>query len=67
MKNEYKFRLEGLAAVVFLFSTIMLFLAAWATHVIVCIKTSSWILLVFGVFVPPIGWLHGFANWFGLV
>jgi hypothetical protein len=40
-------------------------LAAWCTHVIVCIKTSAWFLLAFGTIVPPIGWLHGFAVWFG--
>ena len=41
-------------------------IAAWMTHVIICIQTASWILLVIGIFVPPIGWVHGFGIWFGL-
>ncbi len=40
-------------------------IAAWITHVVVCIKTTSWILLVFGIIVPPIGLIHGVGSWFG--
>lgn len=40
--------------------------AAWFTHVIVCIQNAAWILLLFGIFIPPIGWVHGVGNWFGL-
>lgn len=40
--------------------------AAWITHVIVSIQTSSWVLLVLGAFVFPIGIIHGFMVWFGL-
>lgn len=39
--------------------------AAWITHILVSIKTSSWILLIIGIFVPPIGWIHGIGYWFG--
>ena len=52
----------GLGAIVF----VLLVFASWVTHVLVCIKTGAWILLIFGIFVPPIGWIHGFGNWFGL-
>jgi len=41
--------------------------AAWVTHVLISIKASAWILLVVGIFVPPIGWVHGIGVWFGLV
>lgn len=40
--------------------------AAWITHVIVCIKTASWILLAFGCIVAPIGVIHGVGVWFGV-
>ncbi len=40
--------------------------AAWITHVIVCIKTASWILLLFGCIVAPIGVIHGIGVWFGV-
>ena len=52
----------ALGAIVF----VLLVFASWVTHVLVCIKTSAWILLICGIFVPPIGWIHGFGNWFGL-
>ena len=48
-------------------STISLVLFAWVTHVLVCIKTGAWVLMLFGLFVPPIGWIHGVGYWFGLV
>ncbi len=47
--NEY-----GLAAV-----------AAWVTHVYVCIQASAWILLAFGCIVAPVGIIHGFGVWLG--
>lgn len=40
--------------------------AAWVTHVVVCIKTASWILLLFGAVVAPIGVIHGWGIWFGV-
>lgn len=50
-----------LAAFAFVFTTV----AAWVTHVVVCIKSASWILLVFGIVMPPIGFIHGIGTWFG--
>lgn len=41
--------------------------AAWATHVIVCIKAASWVLLIIGAIFFPIGILHGLAVWLGIV
>lgn len=40
--------------------------AAWITHVIVCIKASAWILLLFGCFVAPVGVVHGVGVWLGV-
>jgi hypothetical protein len=40
-------------------------IAAWITHVIVCIKASAWILLLFGCIVAPVGVIHGVGVWFG--
>lgn len=47
------------------FAALFTAMAAWVTHVVVCIKTTSWILLIFGIVVPPIGLIHGFGIWFG--
>jgi hypothetical protein len=54
--------IAAVALVAFAFAN----LAAWVTHVIVCIKASAWILLVFGCIVAPIGIIHGWGVWFGL-
>ncbi|WPE19867.1 hypothetical protein [Shinella zoogloeoides] len=40
--------------------------AAWVTHVIVCIKASAWVLLAFGCIVAPVGIVHGAGVWFGV-
>jgi len=39
--------------------------AAWLTHVIACIKTASWALLIIGSIIFPISWVHGTGLWFG--
>lgn len=40
--------------------------AAWITHVVVCIKASAWILLLFGCVVAPVGVIHGVGVWLGV-
>ncbi|MDR5008262.1 hypothetical protein RGK87_04470 [Agrobacterium fabacearum] len=39
--------------------------AAWVTHVYVCIQASAWILLAFGCIVAPVGIIHGIGVWLG--
>ena len=56
--------LVAVMALITLFFTII---AAWFTHVIVCIKAAAWILLVIGIIMPPIGLVHGIAVWFGIL
>ena len=41
------------------------FVAAWLTHIIVCIKTLSWGFLIAGALVFPVAWIHGTGIWFG--
>lgn len=41
-------------------------LAAWITHVIYCIATAKYLLLIAGGIVVPAGVIHGFSVWFGL-
>lgn len=40
--------------------------AAWITHVVVCIKASAWVLLLFGCVVAPVGVIHGVGVWLGV-
>lgn len=41
-------------------------LSAMVTHIIVCIKTSAWILMLFGLFFAPVGIIHGIGIWLGI-
>lgn len=41
-------------------------LAAWVTHVIVCLKTAAWGFLIAGAIVAPIGVIHGIGIWFNV-
>ena len=40
--------------------------AAWLTHVVVCIKTASWLFLIAGAIAVPIAVIHGFGIWLGV-
>lgn len=39
---------------------------AWITHVVVSIKSASWLLLIAGAIVFPVGCIHGTGVWFGI-
>lgn len=41
-------------------------IAAWFTHVVVCIKTASWLFLIAGAIFAPVGVVHGIGVWFGI-
>lgn len=41
-------------------------IAAWLTHIVVCIKASTWLLLIAGAILAPIGVVHGIGVWFGV-
>lgn len=40
-------------------------IAAWLTHVIVCIKSASWGFLIAGAIFAPVAVVHGTGAWFG--
>jgi len=39
--------------------------AAWITHVVVCLKASSWGFLIAGAIFFPVAWVHGTGVWIG--
>lgn len=41
-------------------------IAAWFTHIVVCILAKTWGLLIAGAIVAPIGVIHGIGYWFGI-
>jgi hypothetical protein len=40
-------------------------LAAWLTHVFVCLSAGAWGFLVAGALIFPIAIIHGVGLWFG--
>lgn len=55
--------------IVFLLAWFILVIAAiagWVTHVINCIQTESWFLLIVGAFAAPVGVIHGWCIWLGI-
>jgi len=41
-------------------------IAAWLTHIIVCLKTAAWGFLIAGALFFPIGFIHGVGIWFNV-
>lgn len=46
-------------------ATFFISVAAWLTHVIVCLATGAWGFLLVGAFFFPIAIVHGIGIWFG--
>jgi len=42
------------------------YVGAWVTHIIHCLVTAKYLLLIAGGFFFPIGIIHGFGIWFGV-
>jgi hypothetical protein len=54
--------MKDLLVVSFLFSMI----CAWGTHVIACLISAKYLLLIAGAFIFPVGIIHGCGLWFGV-
>jgi len=39
---------------------------AWGTHIIVCLQTQKYLLLIVGALAFPVGIVHGIGIWFGV-
>ncbi|MEY9138532.1 hypothetical protein ABIE79_010060 [Bradyrhizobium diazoefficiens] len=50
----------------FYIGAVLTALAAWVTHVVVCIKAASFLFLIAGAILPPIGVIHGWGVWLGV-
>lgn len=58
-------QLTGEALALSIFAFVFTCIAAWATHVIVCLQTANWGFLIAGAILAPIGVVHGAGIWFG--
>jgi hypothetical protein len=47
------------------FGAVLWVIAAWITHIVICLKTASWGFLVAGALLFPSAWIHGTGIWFG--
>lgn len=65
MKQDTADALIVAASFVAAFVIVFVFPAAWATHVIVCLKTGAWGFLIAGALFFPVGIVHGVGIWFG--
>ena len=45
---------------------IFIAIAPIISHIVYCFKAGSYVLLLAGVIVPPVGWFHGIGLAFGL-
>jgi hypothetical protein len=39
---------------------------SWLTHIVVCIKTASWMFLLAGAIFFPVACVHGTGYWLGI-
>ena len=39
--------------------------AGWITHIVVCLQSEQWLLLIGGAIAVPVGVIHGIGCWFG--
>ena len=51
-------------AALFGLAAIVISIAAWFTHVIVCLKAGSWGFLIAGAIMFPVAIIHGIGAWF---
>ena len=47
------------------FAFILALIAAWLTHILVCLDEGSWGFLIAGAIMFPIAIIHGIGIWFG--
>lgn len=56
---------HSLMAIILVMGIPLIGITSWLTHVIVCIKTGAWGLLIAGGLIFPVGMIHGIGLWFG--
>jgi hypothetical protein len=54
-------------AALWLVSCWLVALAAYITHIVVCLKASAYALLVIGCVIFPVGVIDGWCHWLGIL
>lgn len=73
--NRVRARLDAgdmtaIGMVLFFIAFIVLIVVSWIAHIVACLKAATLFafgLLIVGIVIPPIGWVHGFAYMVGWV
>jgi len=50
---------------IFPVAVVILLFASWITHIVVCIKSASYLFMIVGAILMPVAWIHGIGTWFG--
>ena len=50
-----------------LLAILLLSIATFLTHIIYCIQTQQWGILIAGAIAPPIGIIHGIMVWMSFI
>ena len=56
---------KAFALVITYFVLVFWAIGSWLTHIIFCLKSAQYVLLVAGAIVAPVGMIHGTGLWFG--
>lgn len=61
-----KIKTGGIAAISIVLLGLITGVAAWLTHIIVCLQNGEWGFLIAGALFFPIAIIHGFGVWIGV-
>lgn len=59
--------ITALGGVMFMVAFVLATVGAWVQHLITTVSEEMWVLLVVGAIIPPVGVLHGWLVWFGVL
>lgn len=59
--------MQSLFGIIFFIGIALATVGAWVQHFITTVSEEMWVLLVVGAIIPPVGVLHGWLVWFGVL
>lgn len=59
--------ISALAGFMLMIAVILATAGAWVQHFITTVSEEMWVLLVVGAIIPPVGVLHGWLVWIGVL
>ena len=58
--------MKDVALLLGLIALVLAPIAAWVTHIVSCLITGKYVLLIAGAIIAPVGVIHGIGLWFGV-